>query len=294
MPNNVSFSDLGIRVRTFVGSLFRFMIRVPEDLGAFSKELALLQLRKKSPLGEKGKQIVMHRDNTIFEGVSRNGYWAIETADFLASGDSARSSVLVDIGAHAGLVSLQTLNLEKSINRAVLIEPVPSNQQAIAFNLSGHNIEILPYALGDRNGNVDFFVRNSNRGNSSIFEGNMRRDDYERTTVKIRDSNRLCKDAKISSSEKIILKCDCEGYDAHILARVGDSFWSQVERGTIEVWSHENISEQDVRIVVDKLRAYEFLAWDPKGVKTCDLRSLAEFWLSGKDEIREIYFSLRS
>ena len=283
---------LKIRLRSAVRTLFRGIIRAPKDLGVYSEELALLKLRKNSPLGPRGKRIVIHRDNTIFQGVSRYGHWAIETVDFLTSGDSAKETVLVDIGAHAGLISLQALNLEKSIKRAILIEPIPSNQDAIAINLADLNFEILPYALGDRNGSVDFFVRDSNRGNSSIYEGNMRRSDYKKISVKIKEADDLYKDAKISISEKIILKCDCEGYDAHILARVGNSFWNQVERGTIEVWSHENILKDDVLRVVESLSAFGSLAWDSLGLKTCEIDSLVQFWLSGTDEIREIYFSI--
>jgi len=268
------------------------MIRAPKDLGEWSNDLAVLQLRKKSPLGSRGKRIVMHRDKTIFQGVSRHGYWAIETVQFLISGTSVGEEVFIDIGAHAGLVSLQALNFKKSKMRAVLIEPVPSSQEAIAINLSKLDFSILPYALGDRSGSVDFFVRNSNRGNSSISEGRMRRGDYESISVEIKDSAQLYKDARILISEKIILKCGCEGYDAHILARVGDIFWKQIERGTVEVWSHENILEEDVQIVVEKLSAFNFLAWDPKGLKICDLNSLMQFWLSGTDEIREIFFAV--
>jgi hypothetical protein len=112
-------------------------------------ENGVLILNRNSSLGRKGAIVYTPQDNTIFKFVVEHGEWEIDESQFLADrlirdvkpSERKLKPVFIDIGANAGLVTRQVLNLSRSDCDVVLVEPIPNHVKAIRANLEKFNPE---------------------------------------------------------------------------------------------------------------------------------------------------------
>ena len=251
-------------------------------------DLVYVRMRFGSPCGKRNTKIFIHQDHTIYGGLCGLGSWSYRDCVFLANGANS-GSVLLDLGANVGLMSLQFLNLTQHYNlRAILVEPMPSEGFAIKHNLFNKNFRLHNVALTDFDGTSKFFVRDGNRGNSSLNERRMRRDDYSEISVDTQSVESFVSQLDLLDHESIILKCDLEGSDAFVLSKLPATLWERINRGLIEVWSHKEISISDVEVLMEQIRDYR-LSFDHNFKNLISHNDLAKFWTSGTDESKDLY-----
>lgn len=82
--------------------------------------------------------------------------------------------VFLDIGANVGGWSMFVAGLLGARARVLAFEPQPSVRDELAFNIAQNpqsRITLYPYALCDRDGEVEMFLAPHNRGESSLQQG---------------------------------------------------------------------------------------------------------------------------
>ena len=92
---------------------------------------------------------MISEDHVIFEQTRLNGYWALEEVEFILK-QSVSGAVLLDLGANAGLISLQVMHMSSKAISAVCVEPIPKNVDYINHNLKNYQHETHGFALGKK------------------------------------------------------------------------------------------------------------------------------------------------
>lgn len=236
----------------------------------------------------RGRLVVLQRDNVIFQSVIDTGVWALEEARFLAL-PVIPNYVVLDLGANVGLVTQEVLSITGEDGRVVLVEPLRSNCQAITYNVRSDQYKVLNVALGVEDSTANFYVRDSNRGNASLLEGCMARPDYVEVEVEVCHPRILDTEPLLSANDPILLKCDLEGFDAQVLARLSSTIWNRVARACIEVWAHDDVNFRDLEAVCEILRSDFAMSWDVNGLQPVNSIDLNKFWCGKSQEIRELF-----
>ena len=142
------------------------------------------------------------------------GEWEPNLTAWLRS-NLPRGSVVVDVGANVGYFTLLTSRLVGPEGRVISVEALPSTVRHLEANveLNGMpNVEVKPFALGDREGHVEAFrAESTNVGASSVGSGThsegwvpmMKLDD----AVTMRDAQRVG-----------FIKIDVEGAEEAVLS----------------------------------------------------------------------------
>jgi FkbM family methyltransferase len=87
---------------------------------------------------------------------------------------TAGEFVFLDIGANVGGWSMFVAGLLGPRARVLAFEPQPSIRDELAFNIAQNpdsNITLYPYALCDKDGEVEMYLAPHNRGESSLQQG---------------------------------------------------------------------------------------------------------------------------
>ena len=299
MKNSKKFKSLTLRRYTSVVHSVAIThaiggpLRMAKLIGASRPEtvnddLVYVRMRFGSPCGKRKTKIFIHQDHTIYGGLCGLGSWSYRDCVFLANG-AKQGSVLLDLGANVGLMSLQFLNLTQQYNlRAILVEPMPSEGFAIKQNLFNKNFRLHNVALTDFDGTSKFFVRDGNRGNSSLNEHRMRREDYSEISVDTQSVKSFVSQLDLFDHESIILKCDLEGSDASVLSKFPATLWQRINRGVIEIWAHKEILISDVEVLMQQIKDYK-LSFDHNFKSLISHNDLAKFWTGGTDESKDLY-----
>lgn len=105
--------------------------------------------------------------------IIKSGYYEQEVLDSLIFNLHSESDVVWDIGANTGLHGL-TLSLMRSVKEVILFEPNPDMVSVLKWqakvNGLERNIEILPCALSDIDGNAVLYLHKGNSGMSSLVD----------------------------------------------------------------------------------------------------------------------------
>jgi FkbM family methyltransferase len=260
-------------------------------------DLVTLVLNKSYPLGAKGSHIHLPEDKIIYEFIKLRGSWELEESTFLAeelrmlcSIENQEGVALIDIGANTGLVTLQAMNLAGTGNDCILIEPAASHVAAIRKNFSNSNFEVMvkEFALGDHDGQGELFKQKSNRGNSSLVENVVPKNDKISEFVEIRDSKNFF-EREIDLYDSFVLKCDTQGYDALILSRIPSSAWSKIKSAVIEVWALPVIDPLHVKELLSKIESFSDVSWNAEFNIKVDFEDVLSFWLSKTSESRNLF-----
>jgi FkbM family methyltransferase len=257
----------------------------------------LLKLIKNYPLGSKGTVIELPRDLVIFEHVKKLGVWELNESKFLAHGlkracRNTNKVALLDIGAHAGLVTLQAMNLSNTSAEVFLFEPVPRHASAIKKNLRHlSNINVCEFGLSDKNGYADIFTQAANPGNTSLLKMVVPKNDMISTQIQLVETTAYC-NKFLNNFDRYIIKCDIQGMDALILSRIPESIWKNCVSAVIEVWAREEISKQDVETLLSMFQEFEHVSWQSNAKKEkIELSEVSEFWLSKSGSSRNLFLS---
>ncbi len=258
----------------------------------------VLKLNRDSFLGLKGSLIEAPRDRAIFESVRKYGNWEIKVSGFISeclkSIDSKLddNSILLDIGANVGLVSVQAVNMARSHSDVYLFEPIERHVEAIRNNIAGISqvckVQVEEFALSDEDGVSIIYIENSNQGNSSLFSSVVPLND--RTAVEISTVETSAFVSRLLRKyDHVVVKSDTQGMDAMILAKFPDDAWAKVQGAAVEVWAMADISKCDVERLINLWTNFEYVSWEPNFESAAKLSEVSEYWLSGSNEQRNLY-----
>jgi FkbM family methyltransferase len=269
------------------------------NLGVNPNGNTRLRLNKDYPLGCKGTVLELPKDRVIYEWVKRAGLWEIEMSEFLALGlkQSSRKFTsnriaLLDIGANTGLVTLQAMNLSNSSAEAFLFEPIPRHADAIKQNLGKFsNIHINEFGLSDRDGQAEIFTDANNHGNTSLFNSVIPETNTISTQIRLVDTTAYCNEF-LQRFSRFVIKCDAQGMDALILARIPSWIWKNCELAVVEVLSINEINKMDVEALLSMWQEFEYVSWRPDlGKERIRLSEVRDFWLSASGSERNLFLS---
>jgi FkbM family methyltransferase len=258
----------------------------------------ILKLNRKTYLGSKGDLIYAPRDLSIFEHLRKFGRWEIEVSEFLSESlksvgtNLENKSVLLDIGANVGLVTVQAMNMSGAKNDVYLFEPLKGHAQAIRNNTKNINgdckVNVVNVALSDQDGVSVIYTEVSNHGNSSLFSSAVpleRRNQIEISTV---ETSRYISNLLLGY-DRIVIKSDTQGMDALILAKFPIEAWDKVFSVVVEVWALSDICETDVDKLVALWSSFEYISWSPDFKSAIDLIDVRNYWISKSNNQRNLF-----
>ncbi|MGO9991000.1 MAG: FkbM family methyltransferase [Steroidobacteraceae bacterium] len=211
-----------------------------EDNGAFLSCSGLrFFLKQDCPLGKVGDSIMSPIDNAILPYIYTHGSWQKEEIRFIADRiNENQPHLILDIGANIGLFTRQLLHAFPFIERAICIEPAPTNFEALLFNLRGISntkIEFYNFALGSTDSTMKFYQETANMGNYSLNADAMHGTPSKVIMVPVTSTRRWMSE-RISVSDNIIWKSDTQGYDELIITETPWRFWRRIRLAVVELW----------------------------------------------------------
>ena len=270
------------------------------DIGSDTQGNGLLKLNKASTLGIRGDVIAVPRDSHIFNNVLKYSVWGGEEHSFITEQILKRNQsqtdnvLLLDLGAHCGLISRQVLKGLSIPVGIVCVEAIPEIMQALSQNLKPYidpsNATLLNVALGCFDGRATMYKDLANLGNSSLNENVVDSPSRIEITVEVMSANRFSK-LSVFHNAKIYLKSDLQGNDAEVLSGFSTELWNQFQAGVIEVMATQSISKDDVSKVIERLKKFKNVSYEANLSKIVDFQELEEFWLSGNMQQRNLFFS---
>ena len=129
---------------------------------------------------------------------------------------TASPFVFLDVGANVGLYSLilaAHAKAESKDIRIIAFEPDPTNRARLAFNIkaSDANIQVLPYAVSDKDGDGFMGGGDTNRGEVRLRDS----DEEDDQPVQIKTLYGVCTEQGLSRIDA--MKVDIEGHDERAL-----------------------------------------------------------------------------
>lgn len=296
-------STLKVRIKE---KLFHFRrqhsLLASKEISTDTQGNVLLKFRRDCEVVKKGGLLKAPRDKMIFEYLKNLGCWAKEESDFLVEQlnkfeDCASSkSVLVDMGANVGLISLQIAKKANFIPEFIFVEPIPRHIEALKFNISSNSqirsFKICEYALAKNSAVGSINVDHQNLGASYISErpqnlGN----DFTSEWIQIMGISDFAKEY-LSGYERIFLKSDLEGFDLEVLGNLSSDYWNKVSAGVIEVIPNNAGDRNALEIILKHLDSFSTVTWDPKVRMKLTALEISNFWLSGEiDLTRNLFFT---
>ena len=167
-------------------------------------------------------------------------YAAMELAETLPPG----LSTIVDVGAHAGLVS-EALDFIYRPRRIWVVEPNPAHAEGLERKFGGlERFEVVHSCLGQENGDVSFFVHDFDAA-SSLFEckpGHLSSFGFEEGRRKVTVPMTTLRDLLSGHPGTIdLLKLDCKGAELSVLKgaseRLRDMRWIYSEVSIDPIYS---------------------------------------------------------
>jgi len=203
----------------------RIVYRVPEE----------------SPLFRRGDGEILELplDKTMARWVLEHGSWQIEDINFVAAHAPKQPLVLLDVGAHIGLMTRQLMHLLPDIAAAVCYEPQALNFAILSRNLAHlPNCHLVQAAVGSMSGRLTFYEDTQNTGNYSLSIESVRSREYqvsEVECVRAHDGEFLNRLPSETAHLPIIWKSDTQGFDEIIATSLSDDFWSRVPVALMEI-----------------------------------------------------------
>lgn len=162
---------------------------------------------------------------------------AEERAALVAALDASTIApfVFLDVGANVGLYSLILAAHAKITGkdmRIVAFEPDPTNRARLAFNIkaSEANIQVLPFAISDEDGEGFMGGGDINRGEIRLQDDVADSDEENEQPVQIKTLYGVCEEQGLSRIDA--MKVDIEGHDERALTaffkRAPKVFWPRL------------------------------------------------------------------
>jgi FkbM family methyltransferase len=184
--------------------------------------------------------------------------------------------VFIDIGANLGGYSLMAGELGCEVH---CFEPVPELVEILKRNehVFGH---VLPIAVSDSKGTMDFFISDENVGGSSLVESDSgwESSGYSKSTkVETNTFDQLCEEGHLPEGPIKLIKIDVEGNEQKVV----DGMKSSLESGRIEaIWCEVRGDGSDrnpgtFRTVTQAMQnaGYNVYKWHKGVLETFDVKS---------------------
>lgn len=247
-----------------------------------------LLIRWPGLFGLKGTVIAVPRDNEIYTRFQKYASWCPSVSLFLSKSFRKKGRLLLDLGAHAGLISLQTQKFSSnSRNQIICLEPIPRHIDSLRFNMSQLNCQIIERVLSFDKADVTFYIDKINFGNSSSFFNIVGSENSHKLVLPSITAPEI---ENILGSAPIVLKSDLQGFDAYGLSLFSENFWNRVERGVVEVLASAEIEKDYVILTCARVGKFKNISWSPFGRSRITELELLHFWISKTGEERDVYF----
>lgn len=257
-----------------------------------SKFTNLLILNRETELGEKNTNIYIEPDDVIYRSVMLKGTWCAEESHYLSSLLEA-NSVLLDLGANVGLISLQVVNINPNFYQVIAVEPRRNTNKNLILNLEkpcsqkGVRLQVCKFALGSTSGKFPIYTEKSNIGNSSLLKELTPAAEFEIITV--RAANDFYNELLIKS-RSIVIKSDLQGMDIEVLLNFPMIFWENVIGGIIEIWPHSMLEKKEIKKIIQIISQKFKMSFDPYHLDSIDAESLFLYWTNTTNKSANLYF----
>ena len=259
--------------------------------------LAYLKFKRTTALARKGQIVVVPNDDYMPKRVELFGYWDKKLSRFLATAVN-NNTALLDLGAHCGLVSLQTFNAS-FVPKIYMVEPKKINLTALRKNLGEIGtlckIKIVDAAVSDKKSKTGkLYTEPGATMNSSInrvLPSLSKNSETIEEKINTIYATQLCKNflAWIGDSE-IVLKSDLQGMDVIVLSKFSDIFWRKVLVGSIEICSLNYGGLKEINLLISKLKFFEHIFIDYDLTEEITFNELSRFYLANSGMGMNIYF----
>lgn len=128
---------------------------------------------------------------------------------------------VLDIGANRGQFAKEIIGILPQA-RILSFEPIPNIFDDLKNNLKGLNAEAYNYAVGEKKGNIEINISNTDESSSLLGMADLHKDTYsgssyiDKQEVAMDTLDNLLADKNIK--ENIFLKIDVQGYEKNVLA----------------------------------------------------------------------------
>ncbi len=258
----------------------------------FDSANEVLRLRSKSIFGPRGTELIVPKDNFIYLHFKRSGFWSLPTSFFIRQNmKQLEDPLILDLGAHAGLVSLQALKMNFNYGRVVAVEALPNHYHALVCNFPPGKLVAFSGAITgeDGLGKITITVDTNNLGNSSLLSNLVSSQNVQENQTEVDVISKELLLNEIGSSN-FILKSDLQGYDAKVLSSFPTNFWNSCIAGVIEINAGSAINALEVSEVLYRIDCYANVSWTPFSIKRLNTQEIYEFWTSRSGRERDLYF----
>lgn len=157
-----------------------------------------------------------------------------------------RDDVIFDIGAHVWYFSIYAAYRAKQVHS---FEPFYKNFIQLQENIKINDLKNVVsnnIALGDSQGEVEFYEHQSHTGCHSLYK---RGGIYNHITVKKETLGQYMKEHNITKVN--LLKLDCEGAEYEIINSLPEECFVKIDKICMEI--HEDIVNISKKVIIDKL-----------------------------------------
>lgn len=262
--------------------------------------LVFLKARVRTSLAAKKEVIALPRDNMIFSYVKNFGQWGTTEAKFLTELVIAQKRVnvsqllMIDLGAHAGLVSKIFLDkLPGEDIQVILVDPLPNNVKAQMHNLQMYSTKVVhcPMAISTSSGMAEFEINPENIGASRLKNSSANSSKIERIQVQTISISDFEVKYLRNNSRYLILKSDLEGIDARILNEFSEAVWHRLIGGVFEIDSTSELDTDEIESLTKKLSPYR-MSFSPNMEKELSEENFRSIWRSDQRKVSNLYFAL--
>lgn len=263
----------------------------------------LLEFRRDCEAAKKRDLLKAPRDNIIFEYLKNQGRWAQEESDFIVEqlnkfeDYASIKSVVVDMGANVGLISLQIARKANYVPEFIFVEPIPRHIEALKFNLAGNSeiksYKICEYALAKNSAKGSIIINHFNLGASYVSNTPPKNlgNDFTIESIPIKGINDFARE-HFFGYERIFLKSDLEGLDLEVLGNLPSDYWNKVAAGVIEVISNKNGDKHALENILKQLESFSIVTWNPYVRVKLSSMEISNFWLDSETYMtRNLFFT---
>lgn len=206
-------------------------------------------------------------------------------------------SVVVDMGANVGLISLQIARKANFVPEFIFVEPVPRHIEALKFNLAANSeiksYKICEYALAKNSAKGSIIINHFSLGASYVSNTPPKNlgNDYTIESIPIEGINDFARE-HLFGYERIFLKSDLEGFDLEVLGNLPPDYWNKVVAGVIELIPNKNGDMHALENILKQLDSFSTVTWNPYVRVKLSSLEISNFWLNSETYMtRNLFFT---